>query len=66
MSVRFRWTMTELAEWSDLAIIAGILNERKDNLNPHAPLATRINKIRSKIEKGEPLTTDDNAVRMSQ
>jgi len=43
--MKFRWTIKELKESSDNTIVRALIAERKDGLNPYAPLAQRLRKI---------------------
>lgn len=45
------WTMKQLAEIDDLIFIQSILNERRRNLNPYAPLSQKISKVNGKIDR---------------
>lgn len=57
--MKFRFTIKELEEWSDLRILTTLLNERLSDLNPYAPLATRLKQILAKIASKKPLTDHD-------
>ena len=55
--MRHRFTMKELKEWSDTGVLIMLLNERlSEATNVYAPMSKRLQAIRSKLEKGEPLT----------
>ena len=48
-----RWTMKELKVASDAEILKDMVRERINSLpNPYTPLADRLNKIVSNLEKG--------------
>lgn len=46
-----RWTMQDLKAIEDLTFIQAILNERRGNLNPYAPLSLKIKEINGKIDR---------------
>ena len=55
--MRFRWPQDQLDNFSDKRFLIAILNERLSDLNPYAPLATRLKDVRGKLERSEKLTT---------
>lgn len=59
--MRFCFTREECEDFSDLHVIAALLNHRLLGLSPHGHLAKRLNAIREKIRHGEKLTTDKRA-----
>lgn len=48
------WTMKELQEISDKNLILTLINERKNALNPYAPLAMRLDRLANWVEKNVP------------
>jgi hypothetical protein len=48
--MKFRWTTEELTNGTDAWILRGLVNERVSDLNPSAPLAMRLRKIRDKLD----------------
>ena len=48
--MRFRWTIQELREASDAFILRGLVAERKSELNPYGPLATRLQEIYANLD----------------
>lgn len=49
--MNFRWMMKELETMSDNEILRGLITERTSELNPYAPLSSRLNKIYKKLDK---------------
>lgn len=49
--MNFRWTMKELETMSDNEILRGLITERTSDLNPYAPLSSRLNQIYKKLDK---------------
>ena len=46
-----RWTMKELEDTSDLEFAACILNERAAHLNPYTPLAQKLERVKSLLQR---------------
>ena len=50
--MRFRWTIKELEEKSDLEILRGVLSERRsDCTNVYSPLSKKLGELYSKIDR---------------
>jgi hypothetical protein len=49
--MKHRWTMKELDEATDNQILLTLVNERLNDLNPYAPLAVRLKKVRARLER---------------
>ena len=48
--MKFRWTMKDLEEKTDLEFLRGIIVERQSTLNIYAPLNLRLSKIYNKLD----------------
>lgn len=58
-----RWTMKQLKETSDLALINAFLEERRPAMgNPYTPLNDKINEIKKKLKSGSRFDQDGNLV----
>lgn len=51
MAFKFRWTMKELKEKTDIEMLQGLIVERQSGLNMYAPLYRRLQKIYNNLEK---------------
>jgi len=49
--MNFRWSIKELETMSDNEILRGLIAERTSELNPYAPLSTRLKKIYKKLDE---------------
>ena len=47
--MKHRFTIKELDTWSDTEILTTLINERVYELNPYAPLASRLSSVRSNL-----------------
>lgn len=48
-----RWTTEELKEYSDVAFLNAILQDRKDVLiSPYSPMSERISELQNKLKSG--------------
>lgn len=54
--MKFRWTIDQCDAFTDAQMLEGIINERISDLNRYSPLATRLKKVKCKIESGDALT----------
>jgi hypothetical protein len=43
--MKFRWTIQDLKTFSNKRMIQALIAERKENLNPYAPLAKRLREL---------------------
>lgn len=57
--MKFRITMKELAEWGDRKLLRVLVTERRSELNPYTPLATRLSSLEDKLN-------DDSGQRLVQ
>ncbi len=48
------WTIAELEEISNRRFILSLIAERKNPLNPYAPLASRLNELREWVTENIP------------
>ena len=49
--MKFRWTMKELNESTDLEILRSLVAERKSELHPYTLFTMRLDKIHNKLTK---------------
>ncbi len=48
--MKFKWTIKQLNEFTNKRIIIALINERKSELNPYAPLAVRLTELARWVE----------------
>ena len=52
--MKVRWTIKQLDTYSNKKLILSLITERALDLNPYAPLAIRLSKLYSWVEKNIP------------
>jgi hypothetical protein len=49
--MKFRWTTKQLETMTDAQVLRGLIAERKSELNPYTPLATRLQAIYNDLDR---------------